>query len=52
MGRLYQSAAALAAAGDVEAARAVHETITKLLGVVSAAADNAVIDLAKRRPPR
>ncbi len=47
---LYRHAAELAAAGDLEGAKAVHESIGRLLGK---AGENApIVDLAARRAKR
>ena len=46
---LYDHAAALAQAGDIEAARVAHEAAGRLLAVPEPAA--AVVDLNERRKP-
>lgn len=46
---LYRHAAALAAAGDLEAAKVAHETVGKLLEGLAPADSADVVDLNKRR---
>jgi len=46
---LYEHAAALAPAGDIEAARVAHEAAGRLLAAPEAA--TAVVDLNQRRKP-
>ena len=49
---LFSHAAALAAAGDLAGARALHATISKLLGDDDGGSRAAVVDLASRRGDR
>jgi hypothetical protein len=48
LANLYADAARLAGAGDIEGARALHEAISRLLGVAGAG-DATVVDLASRK---
>ena len=56
IGRLADELGALVAAGDLEAAREVHETIGRLLGSVRSAGEGArgavVVDLEAERERR